>query len=372
MSDDDDEVPAESEDGAPEAEAKASDAEPKASEAEAKASEADARAVKREAAKAAAKAEARAKVEAAKTDAAKTDAAKPEEDAGSEETALERRDLPKWNRARVKRRAPAGEQQDAFQASVRQAGRGAVRRAPVLLIALVVAAGSVGGFIWWRGKQAAEAADATQMLATAAAYQARGKVEPNLDTVVGERARPPAQLLVKDEAQLRQTIDGALADLESAAPGSDAAELAKLVRAGQAMRDGRFADAEPIYREFLKAHPAHELAFLAQEGVLLAREAQGDPDGAIAEADTLVSADPATFYRDQFLWHKGRILEAQGKKDEAIAVYKQYAEEYPLMDPSIARAEVIGRLRELDPSAVPAGVEPEGAAPEIDLGALLQ
>jgi tetratricopeptide (TPR) repeat protein len=324
---------------------------------------------KREAAKAAAKAEARAKVEAAKPDDAGEATASAAE---GESTALDRRDLPKWNRTRVKRKAPAGEEQDAFQVGVRQAGRGAVRRAPILLLAAVAVAGGIGGFIWWRGQAAAQAADATQMLATAAAYQARAKVEPNLDTVLGERARPPAQLLVKDEGELRQTIDAALADLESTAPKSDAAKLAQLVRAASAMRDGRFADGEAAFREFLASEPGHELAFLAQEGVLLAREAQGDIDGAIAEAETLVAADPATFYRDQALWHKGRMLEAQGKKDEALAVYRQYAEEYPLQDPSIARADVIGRLRELDPSAVPAGVEPEGPGPELDLGALLQ
>lgn len=354
MSDDDDKATPDSGDGAPEAAAP----------------EPDPASDTREAAKAAAKAEARAKVEAASAGVG-ADAAGSTDTEG-ESTALERRDLPKWNRARVKRKAPAGEEQDAFQVGVRQAGRGAVRRAPVLLLAVLAVAGGIGGFIWWRGHRAAEAAQATEMLATAAAYQARAKVEPNLDALVAERARPPAQLLVKDEAQLRQTIDAALADLESTAPSSDAAQLATLVRAAQAMRDGRFADGEAGFREFLNTQPGHALAFLAQDGVLLAREAQGDLDGAIAEADTLIAADVATFYRDQALWQKGRLLEAQGKADEALAVYRQYAEEYPLSDPSTARADVIGRLRELDPSAVPAGVEPEGPSPEIDLGALLQ
>ena len=46
------------------------------------------------------------------------------------------------------------------------------------------------------------------------------------------------------------------------------------------------------------------------------------------------------------------MLERQGKKDEALAIYRQYIAEYPLGDPSIAQSEVRKRLEELDPSAV--------------------
>lgn len=329
---------------------------------------ADAKRAAREEAKQRAKDEARAKVAAAAKDTGATATATGE----GESTALERRDLPKWNRARVKRKAPVGEEQDTFQTSVRQAGRTAVRRAPLLLIAVVLVAGGIGGAIWWRGQSAAKAAEATQILATAAAYQARGRVEPELDTVLGERARPPAQPLAKDAAELRERVDAPLAQLETTAPGSDAAKVAVLVRASQAMRDARFADAEGLFRSFVEKHRGHELHFLAQEGVLLAKEAQGDTEGAIAEADTLIGEEKGAFYRDQALWQKARLLETLGRKDDALTVYRQYVEEYPLTDPSIARAQVIERLRELDPASVPAGLEVEAPGPGIDLQALMQ
>jgi tetratricopeptide (TPR) repeat protein len=321
----------------------------------------------RAAAKERALTEARAKAKAKAAGDESTALAKPE-------TAADRQDLPKWNRARVKRKAPAGEETDAFQDNVRKAGRSAVSRAPVLIGLAAVIAGGIGGYIWWSNSSEAKVADQTQMLAAAAGYQARGLVDPNVEAMMAERVRPPPVLIVKDQVELDAKIDGALAGLADAAPDSPADVIADLIRGSRHMRAGAFAEAQASFESFLTGRPKHELSFLAVEGVLLAKEAQGDREGALATAAELLGDEPGAFYRDQALWHQGRLLEALGRTEEATTVFRQYAQEYPLDQESVAKDQVIERLRGLDPDAVanlpaaPAGGLPPGMLPPGVLG----
>lgn len=264
----------------------------------------------------------------------------------------ERRDLPKWNRARVKRKAPAGEEQDAFQASVRKAGRGFLQR-PWAVIGLIVAVAGLGAGIYaWIQRGESGRAEATAMLATAVAYEARGQIYEGYDEVVAERVRPLAMPLVKDEAQLRQTVDEALSNLEEQAPDSPANLVADLVRAARLARASDFAGAEKAYRGFLERQSDHTLVFLARDGLIISLEAQGRWDDALAEVEPLLGAE-GDYFRDQALWHKGRLLEGAERTEEAIEVYKQYMAEYPLDRPSQARDQVRARLEELAPDAVP-------------------
>lgn len=263
-----------------------------------------------------------------------------------------RRDLPKWNRARVKRKAPAGEEQDAFQASVRKAGRGFLQR-PWAVIGLIVAVAGLGAGIYtWVQRGESGRAEATAILATAVAYEARGQVYEGYDEVVAERVRPLAMPLVKDEAQLRQTVDEALSNLEEHAPDSPANLVADLVRAARLARASDFAGAEKAYRGFLERQPEHALVFLARDGLIISLEAQGRWDDALAEVEPLLGAE-GDYFRDQALWHKGRLLEGAERTEDAIEAYKQYMAEYPLDRPSQARDQVRARLEELAPDAVP-------------------
>jgi tetratricopeptide (TPR) repeat protein len=159
-------------------------------------------------------------------------------------------------------------------------------------------------------------------------------------------------------------VTKALDDLEAGSPSSSAAEAGVLVRAAGLLRAGDAAGAEKAYRDFLdRSEAGHPLRFAAREGLAFAREAQGDLDGAIAELDTLAGAK-GVFYRDQALWQKGRMLEAQGKTEAALEVYRQYLAEYPLQQPSIAQNEVRKRLEELDPQAL-AGQAPADSPLQI-------
>lgn len=286
------------------------------------------------------------------------DVAKPKEaastkgDEASPGEPGERRDLPKWNRARVKRKAPKGEEQDAFQATVRKAGKGILQR-PAVVIGLIVAVGGIGaGAYAWMQSRSGDRAQATTLLATAAAYEARGAVVEDLATQIGDRVRPlPAPVVATDD-ELRQTIDGALGDLEESAASSAANETADLIRAARLARAKDFEGAEKAYRGFIQRLPGHRLIFMAREGLVLSLEGQERWDDALAEVDPMLG-EAGDFYRDQALWHRGRLLEAAGRGDEALEVYKQYMEEYPLEQPSLASDEVRARLEELDPGSVP-------------------
>src|SRR5690606_34903926 len=90
----------------------------------------------------------------------------------------ERMDLPKWNRARVKRKQPGAEAEDAFQGAVRRAGRTTVQRAPLVLAGIAVVAAAIAGGVWLRRSRREDQAEATRRLADAVAYQARGEVVP--------------------------------------------------------------------------------------------------------------------------------------------------------------------------------------------------
>ena len=271
----------------------------------------------------------------------------------------ERMELPTWNRGRTKKRGGAeAPTDDAFQVGVKEVGRGAARRAPLVAIGavLAVAAVIVIVVVYARGQQSAAAA--TRLLAEAATYEARAKVgDPEL--LLGKSNRQSPDPVVKDEAARAAVVDKALSALVTQAAGSQAELDGRLMTAARLMRDGKFAEAQAAYRSFLDAAGAgHPLRWAAREGLGFAREAQDDLDGALAEFKAL-AGEKGVFYRDMGMWHQGRVLERQSKTDEALAIYRQYIAEYPLDDPSMAQTEVRKRLEELDPSAVAsAPVEP--------------
>jgi tetratricopeptide (TPR) repeat protein len=277
----------------------------------------------------------------------------------------QRMDLPRWDRARKKRKAPASKEQDAFVGSVRRAGRIARMRAPLVIGGAVVLAGVIAGVVWYQRARTEAAARATRLLANAVAYESRARIG-DAEGSLAERERPLPNPVVPDEATRNAKTKRYLRSLEERAPDSAAALSAGLVRGARANRAGDHETAAREYRAFLEEADAdHPLRFLAREGLALALEAQGDVDGALAALDDLADGK-AAFYRDQALWQRGRILEAAGRVDEAKTVYRQYAEEYPLEDSSIAREQVRERLLELEPSLVPAPPPPAaGNAPGV-------
>jgi len=272
------------------------------------------------------------------------------ESAGGGPDDAERMDLPKWNRARVKRKQVKGEEQDGFQAGVRKAGKTALTQAPVVIGAIVLVAGIIAGVVWYRGKIAEDAATATRVLASATAASSRARIDATGE--FDDRKLPPPNPIFADEGARAKSIDDTLAELSSEMSDTDAATAGKLVQAARHMQSGKFPEAKAGYESFLQGQADHPLAFLAHEGLALAMEAAGDVDGALAQLDTM-APDAGAFYRDQALFHKARMLEGQGKAEDALTTYKAYVEEYPLDQDSLARDAVVARLEELAPDLVP-------------------
>lgn len=294
------------------------------------------------------------------TDASGGTSGSASDSAGGESGDAERMDLPKWNRARVKRKQVKGEEQDGFQVGVRKAGKAALTKAPVVIGAIVVVAGIIAGVVWYRGKISEDAAEATRVLASATAASSRARID-----ATGEyenRKLPPPNPVFADEGARAKAIDDTLAQLGSEMDDTDAATAAKLVVAARHMQSGKFSEAKAGYESFLQGEADHPLAFLAHEGLALALEAAGDVDAAVAQLDTM-APEAGAFYRDQALFHKARMLEGQGKADEALTTYKAYVEEYPLDQDSLARDAVVARLEELAPDLVPDEAKKNAAGP---------
>ena len=277
------------------------------------------------------------------------------DEAGEDAKDEDKRELPKWNRKRVKRKSGGKDEDDALQATVRKAGQVTLARAPVIIGGLLALAGVIAGILWYQGKAEEDNAIATRMLSTAAGFGARGLVVDPSELPEDLPDRPLPVPIASTEEERQQKIDEALGQLQADASGSKAARLGGLVRAGTLMRRGQFGEAKTAYEEFLaQVGDGHMLSFIAQEGIGLALEGGGDVDGALEQFDKLAGEKEA-FYRDQALWQKGRLLEAADRGDEALEVYKQYVEEFPLTEDSMAKAQVMGRLGELAPELIPRG-----------------
>lgn len=272
----------------------------------------------------------------------------------------ERMDLPKWNRARVKRKQVKGEETDAFQDNVRKAGKAALTKAPVVIGLIVVVAGLIATVVWYRGKRAEDAATATRVLASASGTAVRGRVGDVEDAA--KKKLPPPNPVFADDAAKQQASDKVLGELAAELGDTEANTVAELVRGAAQMRAGDFAAAQASYQAFITGNADHELTFLAREGLALALEAGGDVPAAVAELDTLAGSEGA-FYRDQALFQKGRMLESQGKSDEALTTYKTYVEEYPLDKDSLAKELIVARLEELAPELVPETAKPNPFGP---------
>lgn len=185
----------------------------------------------------------------------------------------------------------------------------------VLLIGLVVvllAGWGVSNWLEARRERATEQLGRAMRIAEAELLTDKDKdkdAEPSEDTPRFKTAKERAEAAISAVDQLQKDY------------GSTPAALrAKLVRAGLLYDQGRFADAEALYKEFLGAGPREQpLLLLAREGVGLCAESRGDLAAALAAYQELAKDG---VFRERAMWDQARIYAKQGNKQKALEIYK--------------------------------------------------
>jgi tetratricopeptide (TPR) repeat protein len=146
---------------------------------------------------------------------------------------------------------------------------------------------------------------------------------------------------------LKERCDAVLSDLDKLTKdyaGSPVAGAGALLRASCLLDAGRDDDAIKAYRAYLGAADGSDpYRFLAHEGLGYAYEHQRKWKEATDEFRGM--APEGSSYRDRAMWHEARLLERQGRKDEARALYGQILEKFPS---TRLRDEIATRLGALD------------------------
>jgi len=155
-------------------------------------------------------------------------------------------------------------------------------------------------------------------------------------------ADPPRFKTVQERAD---AVQKALDDLDREYGSSDAARRGSLLRAGIFYDQGKFAEAEALYRRFIeKKDGASALLSVAYEGLGLCAEARNDANAAITAYEQQ-AAEP--FARERGRMNQARVYVKQGNKQKATEVYKDLLAKAAPQSP--LRDDVQNRLAALEP-----------------------
>ncbi len=215
---------------------------------------------------------------------------------------------------------------DAFQKAGLQAREWLQDKQRLVLLAalaVLVAGGgvAVASFVSNRGE--VEASKALSSALKIVERPVRAEEPPAPQEPDGE---PPfASQKEKDEALIKQ-----LAEVRQKYPRSRAAVAAELPIGEAQLRLGQPDEALKSIQEFLKAIPPDDpLRAEALEGQGYAYEEKGNLDQALASFDALSRDSKTDFLNGMGLYHRGRILMQQDKKQEAAEAFAQISSAYP-------------------------------------------
>lgn len=109
---------------------------------------------------------------------------------------------------------------------------------------------------------------------------------------------------------------------------------------------GKYDEALAAFNVFLKKYSAEkDTIVLAYEKIAQIYLRKGNATEALKTLDTLYNAD-TPLYKDYALIHAGRILEKEGRKEEAKAKFKELADKFP-DSPFVGEAEsLLGEIKE--------------------------
>jgi tetratricopeptide (TPR) repeat protein len=166
----------------------------------------------------------------------------------------------------------------------------------------------------------------------------------------------------KDEAVVK-----AMQEVRSRYDGTKAAHTAALIAAASDLRLKKYDEAIKEYGEFVKdaAHQEEPLRAAALEGQGYGYEGKGELDRALAAFEQLERENKSDFLVGMGLYHRGRILVMQSKKEDAARAFLDVQNAHPNTEAAkLAQA----RLTELkaqgvaipEPAPKPAGAPDAG------------
>jgi tetratricopeptide (TPR) repeat protein len=149
----------------------------------------------------------------------------------------------------------------------------------------------------------------------------------------------------KSQAEKEEAIIKSLTDFRKDHQGSRAAAQAGLPLGQALLRQGKFAEAAPLFDEYLKVSSLDDpLRPTALEAKGYALEGKKEFEAAFAAFEQLAKETKGDFMKGMGQYHKARILSLQGKNDDAVRGYQEVIAEAANTSASRLAADRISML----------------------------
>lgn len=244
---------------------------------------------------------------------------------------------------------------DAFQKATADLSKGLMENQKAVYIALGVIVALVVIFAiasQMGARRTSEGGGALAKALETARRPVAGSMDPSTDPTLPEFSsrNEKYETLVKQLEEVRQQF-----------PDSDAAHSARYYIADAQFQLGNYDAAISNYEGYLaSAQQGSPLKVLALEGLGYSYEEKKDYAKA-ADAFARMKQEAGESYKDRAAYHQARMLELEGKKEEAAAAFQQIKVDFK--DSPVTRA-AIDRLALLSAQGVPLPPEPEPAGEE--------
>ncbi|MFZ5469692.1 MAG: tetratricopeptide repeat protein [Myxococcota bacterium] len=221
-------------------------------------------------------------------------------------------------------------QPDAFQKAGGEAGAWLVQhqKAAVLLVVALLLGGAgvaLANYFSGRGEAKASKELGAHLSLLGRPVEGQGAVEPG--------SEPPFKTAQEKDEAIIQALTG----FRASHAETKAASIAALTLGQALLRQEKPDEAIAAFHAYLKgATMGDPLRAAALEGRGYALELKGQLDEALAAFDQMARENRADFLQGMGLYHRARILVAQGKKDEAA---KQLSE-IPAVAPNSSAARL--------------------------------
>jgi hypothetical protein len=216
-----------------------------------------------------------------------------------------------------------------------------------LLVAFVVAAAGVWGITAYRHSAAAKATVAFDRIDRIA----NAELLPEKAPATSDKAAAKPEAKLEDDGlphfkTEKERLEAANKEADAFLSQFGSSGLGRKVlfdKASRLLVMGNASEAATMYESLAANETDPDLRLVQQEGVAVAREAEGKLDDALRSFSTLAdqSQSGSKFYLDRALYGKARILEKQGKGKDAEKVLREILEKVPKTS---LRAQIDDRL----------------------------